>query len=180
MNAILLILAAAFAVLVIYEVSHFLRGYLQFRGQRLVTCPESQRPAGVRLAAAKIAGESILGVPHLELSNCTRWPEKRGCAQECLSEIREANASCLVGNIVNQWYAGKNCVYCHRPFTAIHWHDHPPALVDEKGKTVLWNEVLLENLQDTMATHVPVCWSCHLAETFRREHPELVTERPAH
>jgi len=180
MNTILLILAAAFGVLVIYEVSHFIRSYLHLRGQRIVTCPETHQPAGVRLAAAKIAGESMLGVPNLELSNCTRWPEKQGCAQECLSQIRESNQSCLVANIVNRWYFGKNCIYCRRPFTALHWHDHPPALVDKNQKTVLWKDVSLEKLQETMATHLPVCWSCHIAETFRREHPELVTDRPFH
>jgi hypothetical protein len=180
MNTVLLILAAAFAVLVIYEVSHFANGYLHLRGQRIVTCPETKLPAGVQLAAAKITGESILGVANLELSDCTRWPEKRGCAQECLSQIRNSNEDCLVGTIVNKWYAGKNCIFCHRPFTAIHWHDHPPGLVDLNGTTILWKDVSLEKLQETMATHLPVCWSCHIAETFRHEHPEMVTERPVH
>ena len=23
----------------------------------------------------------------------------------------------------------------------------------------------------------PVCWNCHIAESFRREHPDLVTDR---
>jgi hypothetical protein len=180
MNNILLILGAAFAVLVIYEVGYFIYGYLKYKRQRIVTCPETQQPAGVILAAAKIAGKSVLGAPKLELSQCTRWPEKQGCAQECLSQIRESNESCLVSNIVNKWYAGQSCVFCQLPFTEIHWHDHPPALVDEKGKSVLWKEVSLEKLQDTMATHLPVCWSCHIAETFRRQHPEMVTDRPTH
>ena len=30
-----------------------------------------------------------------------------------------------------------------------------------------------------MGTHLPVCWNCHIAESFRREHPELVVDRPA-
>ena len=36
----------------------------------------------------------------------------------------------------------------------------------------------LEKLQEVLATHWPVCWNCHVAETFRREHPELVAHRP--
>src|SRR6266576_3849706 len=43
-----------------------------------------------------------------------------------------------------------------------------------------WNEIPLEHLQQTLSTHWPVCWNCHIAETFRRRHPELVTDRPAH
>jgi len=72
------------------------------------------------------------------------------------------------------------CVYCHKPFGEIHWHDHPPGLVDEQGKTVQWNEIPLENLQQTLNTHWPVCWNCHIAESFRRQHPELVTDRQPH
>ena len=26
-------------------------------------------------------------------------------------------------------------------------------------------------------SYLPVCWDCHIAESFRREHPELVTDR---
>jgi hypothetical protein len=27
---------------------------------------------------------------------------------------------------------------------------------------------------------LPVCWNCHIAQTFRRVHPELVVVRPPH
>jgi hypothetical protein len=116
----------------------------------------------------------------LNLSECSRWPEKAGCGQECLSQIKEAPEACLVSNIVNQWYHGKSCAYCQRPFGEIHWHDHPPGLVDEQRKVLLWNEVPLDKLQQTMARHWPVCWNCCIAETFRQQHPEMVTDRPAH
>jgi len=65
------------------------------------------------------------------------------------------------------------CVYRHQPFSEIHWHDHPPALVDERGKTMQPTEVPLENLQQTLSTHWPVCWNGHIGEAFRRLHPEL-------
>jgi len=72
------------------------------------------------------------------------------------------------------------CVYCRKPFGEIHWHDHPPAVVNEQGKTLAWTEIPLGSLQHTLSTHWPVCWNCHVAETFRRLHPELVTDRRAH
>src|SRR5256884_8915310 len=62
----------------------------------------------------------------------------------------------------------------------IYWHDHPPAVVNEQGDSFEWNEIPLEHLQQTLSTHWPVCWNCHIAEAFRRRHPELVTDRPAH
>lgn len=180
MTYFLAILAAAIAAAVVFEGVRALRTYLKFRGNRIIRCPESHQPAAVHVAAAKAAVESALHAPHLTLNDCSRWPERAGCGQECLSQIKEAPQACLVSTIVNRWYEGKTCVYCHKPFGEIHWHDHPPALVDEQKKTIQWNEVPVENLQQTMATHWPVCWNCHVAETFRRLHPELVTDRPAH
>lgn len=180
MKYLLLILAAGLAVAVIFELLRALRTYFKYRGRRIVTCPETRQPAGVNVAAGKAAVEALAGMPHLELSECTRWPERKGCGQECLAQIQNSPESCLVSHIVNQWYAGKPCAYCQKPLGEIHWHDHPPALVNEQGKTIQWNEVPVEKLQQTFETHLPVCWDCHVAETFRREHPELVTNRPVH
>jgi hypothetical protein len=42
------------------------------------------------------------------------------------------------------------------------------------------NEIPAEELQEVLGTHWPVCWNCHTAQTFRRERPELVVDRPAH
>lgn len=180
MTYILLGLAAAVVVAVVYEITRALRTYLKFRGKRIISCPENHQPAAVRVAAGKAAVGAALHAPHLNLSECSRWPEKAGCGQECLSQIKDDPESCLVSSIVNHWYTGKSCVFCHKPFGEIHWHDHPPALIDAQRKTVQWNEVPVENLQQILASHWPVCWNCHIAETFRQQHAELVTDRPAH
>ena len=89
-------------------------------------------------------------------------------------------AACLVWNIVHQWYAGKKCALCGKPFAHINWHDHRPALIDSEGRTVQWTEVQPEGLPAYFATHWPVCWDCHVAQTLRREHPELITDRRPH
>jgi len=153
------------------------RGYLRLRGQRLVTCPETNETAAVRLAAAKAGLQATVHAPDLRLSQCSRWPERLGCGQECLGQIEDAPEECLVSTIVNDWYAGKSCIYCQKPFGEIHWHDHPPALMNKEKKTVEWNDISPEKLPEVLATHSPVCWSCHIAETFRKEHPELVVDR---
>ncbi len=175
-----LFIVAAALVIVIFGLLRSLGAYRKFRGARIISCPENHRPAAVRVAAAKAAIQAAIATPHLQLSECSRWPERAGCGQECLSQIQEAPKACLVSNIVNRWYEGRNCVYCHKPFGEIHWHDHPAAVVNEQGETIECNEIPLENLQQTLGTHWPVCWNCHIAETFRRRHPELVTDRPAH
>jgi len=181
MTYFLIIAALVAAALIAFGFSRALRTYFTFRGKRIVTCPETHRPAAVRVAAGQAAIEAAVGKHHLHLNQCSRWPEKQDCPQDCLAQIDEAPHACLVWTIMNQWYQGQNCAYCHKPFGEIHWHDHPPALVDlDTRKTVQWNEIAPEHLQETMRTHLPVCWNCHIAESFRREYPELVTDRPAH
>ena len=177
---ILLALAVLLASTLGVEFVRGLRTYRKYRGKRIITCPETHRDAAVRVAAGKVAVEAAAGAPHLQLSSCSRWPEKEDCGQDCLAQIKSDPNGCLVQTIVNHWYAGQSCVACHRPIGKINWHEHPPALVDEQLQTVQWNEVPLEHLQETFATHQPVCWDCHIALTFRREHAELVTDRPPH
>jgi hypothetical protein len=154
------------------------RTYLRFRGTRVITCPETSKPAAVRLDAQHAALTAALKAPHLRLSTCTRWPERKDCGQECLRQIEASPESCLVKNMLTAWFADKSCVYCRQPLGAIDWAEHKPALQSPEGKTAEWEELVPENLPAILATHQAVCWNCHIAESFRREHPELVLERP--
>jgi hypothetical protein len=43
---------------------------------------------------------------------------------------------------------------------------------------VRWSGVPVENLSTVLETHLPVCWNCYIAQSFRREHPDLVVSRP--
>lgn len=180
MNYILLVAAITTVALLAFGLRRYLGVYLKFRGQRIVSCPETHRPAAVRVAAGKAAISSTVGHDTLGLCECSRWPERQDCPLDCLAQIREAPEACLVWNIMRRWYQGQVCSYCHKAFRGIHWHDHPPAMVDGDHKTIQWNEIPADRLQETMRTHVPVCWNCHIAETFRRMHPDLVVDRPAH
>ncbi len=153
--------------------------YLKLRGKRLVICPEARIPAAVELDAKGLAREAAWGTPHLRLSECSRWPERQGCGQECLRQIEAAPEGCLVRTIVTEWYEGKKCAYCGRVIHEVEWLGHKPALMDPVRKTVYWDHVPAEKLLEIFTTHAPVCWDCHIAETFRREHADLVTDRPA-
>jgi hypothetical protein len=144
--------------------------YLRYRGKRLITCPETFEPAAVEV-------DALRAFTGLTLKTCTRWPEKRDCAQLCLRQVEKAPERCLVVNILANWYADKCCASCGKPFGAINWLEHKPALAAPDTKTVEWQEVDPLDLAGVLATHRPVCWNCHIAETFRREHGELVVDR---
>lgn len=173
-------LAALVAVYVGVRIAQAVGAYLALRGERIITCPETRRPAAVQVAAGKAALQTFAGTPKLRLKDCSRWPERRDCDQACLHQIAESPGECLVWNIVTRWFEGKTCVYCQRPFGQINWHEHRPALLAPDGTTVQWTDVEAQHLPDVLATHQPVCWDCHIAETLRRQHPELVTDREEH
>src|SRR5215471_17574448 len=107
-----------------------LRLFSKFRGQRLVTCPETEKAARVRIAAGHAAMDALVGRRRLRLSDCSRWPERRNCEQDCLSQIEAAPEDCLVWNIVSRWYEAQSCVYCHKPFKQMKHIDHRPALMN--------------------------------------------------
>jgi len=155
------------------------RTYLKYRGKSLVNCPETRNPAAVRVNAGKAAVDVLEGKhARIHLDQCSRWPERESCGQECLSQIENDPEGCSVRSIVQQWYRGRACAYCHQPIEKLQWHDHRPALLSPGKKTVQWSEIPADRLPEVLGTHLPVCWSCHIAETFRREHPERIVDRP--
>ena len=150
-----------------------------YRGTRLVACPETKRPAAVKLDAMRAAFKPFGGDPgRFRLTSCSRWPEKAGCGQECLSEVERDPGGCLVRTIVAGWYAGQSCTFCERPIPEVTWTEHRPALLAPDGVTISWTDVKPERLPDLLSTHKPVCWDCHVIQSLIREHPDAVTLRP--
>ncbi len=121
------------------------------------------------------AGRAALG-QRLDLSGCSRWPERQSCGRECLAQIERAPSDCLVRTVVTKWYDGKSCAVCHKPLGEIDWLDRRPGLIDRSGKARPWPDVPADQLPQAMATEQPICFDCYVAATFRREHPELVLD----
>ena len=154
------------------------RAWVKYRGKRLITCPENHRPAGVTVDSGTAVLQAFGAGPGIRLSSCSRWPERSGCGQECLSQIQAAPADCLVRNILAQWYAGKCCASCGRPFGEIQWAGAQPGLIRADKVSVEWTQVAPEKLDETLATALPVCFACHTANNLVRDHPELAITRP--
>jgi len=173
---ILVVLALAVGLFVI-RVIPGVRAYFDYRGKRLITCPESHTPEAVEVAAREAGMGAFLNEPVLRLTECSRWPERQDCGQECLKQIEMDPARCLVWNIVAKWYEGKTCVFCHKQIGPLHHLDHVPALLAPDHITTEWKRIRPEKLPEVFETYRPVCWNCHVTETFRRLHPDLVVER---
>jgi hypothetical protein len=77
--------------------------------------------------------------------------------------------------LVEAWAEGRTCVLCGGPVAESRLHHI--ALLEPAGMTREWIDIADDRLPLALATCLPVCWNCHLAETFRRMHPELITDR---
>lgn len=177
MNTALYLLVGLVAVAAVYLLFMPLaRLYMRFRGTRLVSCPETRKTAAVEVDAVR-AALSTVGKHDLELAQCSRWPENRGCGQECIAQIEAAPEDCLVRTILTKWYAERNCAICGRALGDIDWLSHQPALRSPTGETAEWSSLRPESIPELLATHEPICWNCHVAATFRRQYPDLVVDR---
>ncbi len=85
-----LVAVVVLAILAAYLLQRVIRGirvYFRFRGTRLVTCPETHEAAMVEVDAKSMGMQAILGSPCLRLSECSRWPMREDCGQDCLRQI---------------------------------------------------------------------------------------------
>lgn len=179
MNVTLLLILATAGLCVLYLLTIAARAYRRVRGPMVVTCPETHQPAAVTVDAPHAAFTAAVDATELRLSQCSRWPERQECGQECLRQIEMAPEDCLVRTILSRWYEGKSCALCGAAIPPIHSWDHRPGLVAADGTPMECTAVPAERLQATLETCKPVCWNCEVAEEFRRRNPDLVIDKPA-
>jgi hypothetical protein len=175
---ILYLFAVAFVVSLAPLAWVALRSYLKYRGEGVLTCPETGKPVAVELDAKRVAATEMSGDRRLLLKSCSRWPERSGCGQECLAAVESSPEDCLVRTRLTRWYAGARCALCGRDIGKICWTEHQPALMSPERRTMEWGEVPAEALPSVLQTHYRICWSCHVAESFRARFPDLVLDDP--
>jgi hypothetical protein len=177
-TAAYLIVIVLVATAFYFGIRSLVTAYSRYRGTKIVTCPETGRPAIVEMDALHASLTSTVGSPDIRLENCSRWPLNEQCGQECLTDLDVEPGQCLVSGVLMRWYRGKTCCYCGKPFEELHWVDNKPALLSPEGLLKLWREVSVENISMVLETHQPVCWNCYIAQSFRRDHPDMVVYRP--
>ena len=73
--------------------------YRAYSDARTVNCPETHAPVSVRFNALRAAWSSLSGPPKLRLADCTRWPERADCGQECIPDACEAAPAPVVEHV---------------------------------------------------------------------------------
>lgn len=171
-------------ILILLAVSVYLSSPVQaarrYRGARLVTCPETGRLEAVSVDLGLATFTALTEErPSVHLATCSRWTERGRCDEPCLADVESAGLDGAVVSIVERWYHKATCRYCGQPIESACSARHRAALMRPDGTTVEWSAVAPERLPEMFRTHQPVCWSCHLAETFWRTHADLVVDRTA-
>jgi len=112
------------------------------------------------------------------------WCAVNGIIGEIAARSRRRGAGAHVpeldgsaAEMVRSWIKGRRCTSCGGLLVESRITGHHVALLDPGGLTREWVDVAADRLEVALATSLPVCWSCHVASTFRRLHPELVIDR---
>jgi len=64
------------------------RVYTRFHRREALTCPETGALTSVKISAARAARTTLFtGRARLRVSDCARWPERKGCPEGCLTGI---------------------------------------------------------------------------------------------
>jgi hypothetical protein len=174
---VIVALALLMTAIGIWAAARALRIAWHLRGVRVVTCPETGRPAAVTVNRRRVFALGLFAhTPQLRLRTCSRWSGRGRCDEPCLWEA-VAPVSWNQA-IAERALKGKACAFCRKPIERVAFLNHYPALLQPDGTTVEWPAIPPGCLDHSLLTQPPVCWDCHVTETFRRRYPELVTERP--
>ena len=73
---IYLVVGVAIIVGLVFIIRALVRTCLQYRGKRLVLCPEAEQYATVEIEAPLAAVTTLFGAAELRIENCSRWPER--------------------------------------------------------------------------------------------------------
>lgn len=166
-------LAASAAAYSIYRALPMFR----FGGIMLVTCPENPKPAAIKIAMWRAATGALVGRRRLKVADCSRWPPRHDCGEDCLQQIEANPEAHRVWAVASRWYQGQKCVYCQKPIQPLTLFNRKPALLGADGKTLEWDSFAPEKLPEALSECLPVCSNCHIIETLIRLHPDRVSFR---
>ena len=164
-------------VLAVYAAIAFVTWY-RLRGTRVVTCPETERPAAVTLDVGHAAATAVWERADLKLKACSRWPERAGCDEACLAQIADSPDGTRARTMVAQFFETKHCAICDQPIQPLHTAALQPGFLDPVSHDAeAWDEVPADRLPDAFETRHAICANCTLAESFRRRFPDRVVDR---
>jgi hypothetical protein len=152
--------------------------WFRLRGTRVVTCPQTHKPAAVTVDLGHAAATAVLDTADVQLTTCSCWPEREGCDQACVPQIVEAQDETRARTIAAHFFEGARCAICQTRIEPPNPATLQPGLFDPATQEVAaWDEVPAEQLMDIFKARRAICPNCTLAESFRRRFPDRVVDR---
>lgn len=85
MNSPLIVMASIVALAFLYVlIPVAAHTFQRYRHKKVVECPETKRLAEVDTDATLAAFTSAFGRPLVRVKNCSVWPRRWGCRQDCV------------------------------------------------------------------------------------------------
>ena len=152
-----------------------LRRWYAWRQKRLITCPENERPAAVRVDAVRAAGAARESAPvgvlalarEAGLRAGVPRPDREGTGRVPRADARRALVRGQGLHVLRQADQGRR----------LGGPEARPARAGRRG-ILAWPDVPPEALPELFKTHAPVCWNCLVVQKVASEHPDDVTVRP--
>ncbi len=86
MSAPWILLLAIAALAIFYVLTPMMAEvFARYRKPRLLRCPETGETAAIQIDARHAATTSLAGAPDLRVADCSRWPERADCGQDCVA-----------------------------------------------------------------------------------------------
>lgn len=83
----ILVIAAICALALTYVLTPLvLNTFATYRKTRATLCPQDGVPAEIKIDARQATFAAIVGKSHLRVQRCSLWPQRCGCAQNCIRE----------------------------------------------------------------------------------------------
>jgi hypothetical protein len=179
MVVLLIPIAAAVVIAAGYFLVAAVHAWRAYRGVHIIQCPETRKPAAVRVDIGHAAASTVIDdAADVRLASCSRWPERAGCDQACVPQIERDPIDTRLDTILADVFADHRCALCGKTIPGVPAIGHKPAFRAPDGRTIPCDQIAPERIGEMLETHRLVCWDCDIAETFRREHPELVIDVP--
>ena len=171
---VLLVLGTVLAVYAAIALATWIR----LRGTLVVTCPETQMPAAVKIDIGHAAATAVWEKADLKVAACSRWPGRLGCDELCLAQIAASPGGTRARTMARRFFEGKRCAICQRLIDPPGATTLQPGLMNPVShEAMTWDDVPAQNLPDAFATRRPICSNCTLAESFRQRFYDRVTDR---
>ena len=85
-NPVLLIAGIIGFGLTFVLVPVFIDAYRQYRYRKVISCPQTHGLAEVILDSGRAALGAAVGRPVIRVKNCSLWPKREGCDENCVAE----------------------------------------------------------------------------------------------